>query len=67
MADGPVEPNYTCVGAPTGQTGFPSRASGSVLAPPLEPPQVRDGDGTRQRLDHSLLLPMNRFHEHHSL
>ncbi|CAA7058150.1 unnamed protein product [Microthlaspi erraticum] len=67
MADSPVEPNYTCVGAPVGQTGFPSRGSGSVLAPPLEPPQVRDGDGPRPRLDHSLRLPFNRFQDHHSL
>lgn len=68
MPDGPVESSYTCVGAPIGQTGFPSRGSGSsIRAPPLEPPQGRDGDASRQCLDHSLKLPINRFQDHHSL
>ncbi|VVA94288.1 unnamed protein product [Arabis nemorensis] len=66
MADGPVDSSYACVGAPLGQTGFPSRGSGSFRAP-LEPPQGHDGDASRQRLDHSLKLPINRFQDHHSL
>ncbi|ESQ28421.1 hypothetical protein EUTSA_v10019033mg [Eutrema salsugineum] len=70
MADGPVESSYTCVGAPIDQTGFPSRGSASSIraAPPLEPPHGRrDGDGSRQPLDHSLRVPINRFQDHHSL
>lgn len=67
MAGGPVESSYTCVGEPIDQTGFPNRGSAIVRAPPLEPPQVRDGDVSRQRLDHSLRLPINRFQDHHSL
>ena len=67
MAGGPVESSYTCVGEPIDQTGFSNRGSAIVRALPLEPPQVRDGDASRQRLDHSLRLPMNRFQDHHSL
>ncbi|CAF2063151.1 unnamed protein product [Brassica oleracea var. botrytis] len=67
MAGGPVESSYTCVGEPIDQTGFPNRGSAKVRAPPLEPPQVRDGDASRQRLDPSLRLPINRFQDHHSL
>ncbi|XP_010415467.1 PREDICTED: zinc finger protein JAGGED-like [Camelina sativa] len=67
MADSPVEPScYTCVGAPVGPTGFPSRDSASVRAP-LEPPQGRDSDASRQRLDQSLRFPINRFQDHHLL
>ncbi|KAF8052615.1 hypothetical protein N665_1533s0001 [Sinapis alba] len=64
---GPVESSYTCVGEPVDQTGFPNRGSAIVRAapPPLEPPQVRDGEASRQRLDHSLRLPINRFQDHH--
>ncbi|KAG2281205.1 hypothetical protein Bca52824_052425 [Brassica carinata] len=63
MSDGPLESSYTCVGAPIGQTGYPSRGSLNIRAPPLEPPLTRDGDASRQRLDHSL----RRFQDHHSL
>jgi len=66
MADSPVEPGYTCVGAPIGPTGFPIRGP-SIVRAPLEPPQGRDGDASRQRLDHSLRFPINRFQDHHSL
>lgn len=66
MADSPVEPSYTCVGAPIGPIGFPSRGTPSVRAP-LEPPQGHDSDASRQRLDHSLRFPINRFQDHHSL
>ncbi|KAL1223294.1 Zinc finger protein JAGGED [Cardamine amara subsp. amara] len=62
MPDGPVEASYTCVGAPIGQTGFPSRGSATVRAP-LESPQGRDGDTSRQ----SLRFPINGFQDHHSL
>ncbi|KAJ4909747.1 Zinc finger protein JAGGED [Raphanus sativus] len=67
MAEGPVESSYTCVGAPIGQTGYPSRGSHNIRAPPLEPPQSRDGEASRQRLDHTLRLPINRFQDHHPL
>ncbi|CAN6802655.1 unnamed protein product, partial [Brassica oleracea] len=63
MSDGPLESSYTCVGAPIGQTGYPSRGSLNIRAPPLEPPLTRDGDASRQGLDHSL----RRFQDHHSL
>ncbi|CAF2138861.1 unnamed protein product, partial [Brassica rapa] len=64
MSDGPLKSSYTCVGAPIGQTGhYPSRGSLNIRAPPLEPPLTRDGDASRQRLDHSL----QRFQDHHSL
>ncbi|EOA34360.1 hypothetical protein CARUB_v10021883mg [Capsella rubella] len=66
MADSPVEPSYTCVGAPVGPTGFPNRESASVRSP-LEPPLGHDGDASRQRLDHSLRFRINRFQDHHSL
>ncbi|CAN8243921.1 unnamed protein product [Cochlearia groenlandica] len=69
MADGPNlnSSSYTCVGAPIGQAGFPSRGTGGLRGPPPpEPPHGRDGEASRQLLDHSIRLPINRFQDHNS-